>query len=155
MALSKMNLVKLVSIIQSKWDIIGLLQEAETIPMQVKCENGHQINLALGPEGSRRDRLRCKFRGCRKDIEIQTENWLEGSKLGLEKMLLFIYTWSQDLATISYCKNELGMNHSTAVDYNNYMREVCAWFIEKQSQKEIGGEGKIVEIDESLFTRRK
>ena len=150
LALSKMNLGKLVSISKSKWDTFGRLQEAETIPMQVKCENGHQMNLPLGPEGSRRDRWRCKFRGCRKDIGIRTKIWLEGSKPGLDKMLLFIYTWSQDLATISYCKNELGMNHM-----NMNMREVCAWLIEKQSQQKIGGEGKIVEIDESMFTRRK
>ena len=124
MALSKKNLGKLVFITKSKWDTIGLLQEAEIILLHVKCENGHQMLLALAPEGSRRDRWRCKFRGCRKDIRTRTKTWLEGSKLGLGKMLLFIYAWSQDLATISYCKNEITMNHNTAIDYNNYLREV-------------------------------
>ena len=47
------------------------------------------------------------------------------------------------------------MRHSAVVDFSSYMREVCTWFVEKMSVGEIGGDGCIVEIDESLFSKRK
>ena len=47
------------------------------------------------------------------------------------------------------------MGHSAVVDFSNYMREVCMWFVEKMSVENIGGDGCIVEIDESLFSKRK
>ena len=103
MAPSKMNLGELLSITKSKWDTIGLLPETQITPMQVKCENGHEMHLALGPEGLRRFRWRCKFRGCRSYCNPD-KTWLKGSKYGLEKLQIFIYAWSQDLATINYCK---------------------------------------------------
>jgi len=46
------------------------------------------------------------------------------------------------------------MSKSAHVDWNNYLREVCVWNIEIDN-KEIGGPNLIVEIDESLFVRRK
>jgi len=47
------------------------------------------------------------------------------------------------------------MNKNTTVDWSNYMREVCVGHLVKNSQQKIGGEGEIVEIDESLFSKRK
>ena len=54
----------------------------------------------------------------------------------------------------TFAKKELGMSPSSVVDFSNYLREVCAEEILKNSQK-IDGQGQIVEVDESLFTRRK
>ena len=41
------------------------------------------------------------------------------------------------------------------VDWNNYMREVCANILLNRQQSKIGGEEMIVEINESLFIKRK
>jgi transposase-like protein len=46
------------------------------------------------------------------------------------------------------------MAQATVVDYNNYMREICSWKLQ-QGPQVIGGNGMTVEIDESLFTKRK
>ena len=45
-------------------------------------------------------------------------------------------------------------SNSTIVDYYNFAREVCVCVLEKDSEQ-IGGPGKIVEIDESKFGKRK
>jgi len=37
----------------------------------------------------------------------------------------------------------------------NYLREVCVWKLENNRNKEFGGPGLFVEIDENLFVRRK
>lgn len=47
------------------------------------------------------------------------------------------------------------INKNTVIDWNNYLREVCVLSIEARNQGKIGGRGKIVEIDESLFSKRK
>jgi hypothetical protein len=49
----------------------------------------------------------------------------------------------------------LKINNNTVIDWNNYLREVCVLNIEARNQGKIGGRGKIVEIDESLFSKRK
>lgn len=47
------------------------------------------------------------------------------------------------------------MDRNTTVDWNNYLREVCVFDVARKNAGQIGGDGHIVEIDESLFTRRK
>ena len=48
--------------------------------------------------------------------------------------------------------HELGPVHGTGVDWDSFCREVCEMTMFDSSQK-IGGEGKIVQIDESKLSR--
>ena len=48
--------------------------------------------------------------------------------------------------------HELGLVHGTGVDWDRFCREVCEMTMFDSSQK-IGGEGKIVQIDESKLSR--
>ncbi|GFQ97985.1 DDE_Tnp_IS1595 domain-containing protein [Trichonephila clavata] len=52
-------------------------------------------------------------------------------------------------------EQELGIADKTVIDWNNYMREICALEMNEKERKQIGDEGLIVEIDESLFVKRK
>lgn len=49
---------------------------------------------------------------------------------------------------------ELQISSNTFVDWSSFCREVCMEWANGQSQK-LGGPGKIVEIDEAKFGRRK
>ena len=64
-----------------------------------------------------------------------------------------IYFWAhkypQDIVI-----HELHISHTTIVDFYNFCREVCSVVLERYSEP-IGGPGKIVEIDESKFGKRK
>jgi transposase-like protein len=51
-------------------------------------------------------------------------------------------------------KHELSISNQTIVDWYNYCREVCVSILEKVSEL-IGGQGVVVEIDESKFGKRK
>ena len=72
----------------------------------------------------------------------------------LEQLLLFTYMW------VWRCEQQFIMREcrigscSTIVDWCNFAREVCATILENESEP-IGGVGKIVEIDESKFGKRK
>jgi hypothetical protein len=67
----------------------------------------------------------------------------------------FFYGWAYERTSVKWCEHELGIDHSTVVDWNNYMREACSASIVNMGSGKIGGEGLIVEIDESMFTKRK
>ncbi|CEF61423.1 Hypothetical protein SRAE_0000054700 [Strongyloides ratti] len=51
-------------------------------------------------------------------------------------------------------KRELGLNASTVVAWNSYLKEVCL-YMEKKEENKIGGKRLTVEVDETLFSRRK
>ena len=59
------------------------------------------------------------------------------------------------MTTGEWCKQHLEISDHTVVDWNNYLREVCLSALLRRPSQKIGGEGLIVEVDESLFTRRK
>ena len=57
--------------------------------------------------------------------------------------------------TEQFVQRELRISsNSTIVDWYNFAREVCVAVLEKDSEA-IGGPGKVVEIDESKFGKRK
>ena len=55
---------------------------------------------------------------------------------------------------LSILQHELGLTAKTLVDWNNFMREICSNYVQDHLAP-IGGRGKIVEIDESLFFKTK
>ena len=67
----------------------------------------------------------------------------------------FIYSWCWDLSSVAWCERELSMGKNSVVDWNNAMREVCVHSLQQQQRRKISGEGLIVEIDESMFSKRK
>ena len=58
------------------------------------------------------------------------------------------------MTSIQFCENELDIKKNAVMDWNNYLREVCACTL-INNPVIIGGARTTVEIDESLFTRRK
>ena len=130
------------------------LQKRKNIPKKKLCRNGHQMTLYISESDSRHCRWRCKLRKCRQEIGIRTNNWLQGSGLAFDKFLLFIYFRCENKTSINFCKKELDMSPSSVVDISSYLHEIFADKFLKNSQK-IDGEGQVVEVDESLLTRRK
>ena len=54
--------------------------------------------------------------------------WLDGSTLAVEKIILQIYSWSKEYASIRFAEDELGINKNIMVDFNYYLREVNLLF---------------------------
>ena len=61
--------------------------------------------------------------------------------------------WCQDLDR-AHIKLELGISSNTAVDWDIFCWETCEVTLENQREK-FGGKGKVVQIDESKFGKRK
>ena len=108
--------------------------------------NGHPMVLQLRDKGGR---WRCHSRQCRTEVALRKNTWMEGSKLAYRDFILFIYCWSRKLTCVNFVEHELGINHCTTVDYNNYLREVCAADL-LQNPSIIGGPNTTVEVDKCL-----
>ena len=109
------------------------------------------MTLQLSDNG---DRWRCRSRQCRTESGLRIGTWLEHSRLPYRDIILFIYCWAYEMTSIQFCERELLLNKNTVVDWNNYLREVCAADL-LRNPIAIGGPNTTIEIDESLFSRRK
>ena len=103
---------------------------------------------------------RCRDRGCRRKFNIRRGSFFEGSHLQLWKILCLTYFWSIDcgrsrgLSQLQIMKElEIG-SKKMVVDWKQVCRDVCVSYFLNYPQ-EIGGVDRVVEIDESLFARRK
>jgi len=59
------------------------------------------------------------------------------------------------MSSVTFYKGELKMEQNVVVDCSSYIHEICVWELENIKNKEIYGPSHIVEIDESLFVRKK
>ena len=93
---------------------------------------------------------RCNFK-----LSIRKGTWFHQSRLSLKQIVLFTNMWlilsssRQKLIT-----EELDISSRTFVDWSSFCREVCMEWAAERSHK-LGGPGKIVEIDEAKFGKRK
>ena len=71
----------------------------------------------------------------------------------LEEILKLSYWWCQDLDQMQV-KHELGLAENTGVDWDSFCREVCKITLLGNCEK-LGRNGKVVQIDESKFDKRK
>ena len=69
------------------------------------------------------------------------------------QIVIFVYYWVQKIFTHYTVLRNVQITLETSVDWRSYCSEVCEhWF---NNQEAIGGNGCIVEIDETLVVRKK
>jgi len=61
----------------------------------------------------------------------------------------WVYEYTQKIVA-----HETGLSRPTIIDFYNFCREVCVCVVEDHCEP-IGGPGKMVEVDESKFGKRK
>ena len=89
----------------------------------------------------------------RAEVSIRRGSWFDNSKMTVEEILKLTYWWGQDLDQ-TQIKHELGLAESTGVDWDSFCCEVCKITLLENGEK-LGGYGKVVQIDESKFGKRK
>ena len=147
-----MNFLQVSNLVHDKDSAVLFLQQRGVLHNPRICVNCNApMNLYLRARG---DRWRCNIRGCRSEVGLRKDTWLENSNLPYQKVVLFLYAWSRELSSIDYCKRELDIGHTTVVDWSNFIREVCAADL-LANPVVLGGPGITVEVDESLFSKRK
>jgi len=84
---------------------------------------------------------------------VRRDSFFAGSHLSIIEITKIIYYWTYQYPQ-HIVLHETGKIKKTIVDFYNFCREVCAVILEQQSEP-IGRSGKIVEIDESKYGKRK
>uniref|UniRef100_A0A915E6A3 Transposase n=1 Tax=Ditylenchus dipsaci TaxID=166011 RepID=A0A915E6A3_9BILA len=106
--------------------------------------NFHKMKLKFGQQVQ----WTCRTGNCKQKnprIGLRVNNWLETTRLPVHKIILFIYCWCYKLTSCDFCERELEISREAVVDYNSFLRErLLAYDL-----------GYTVEIDESVFSRRK
>ena len=139
----KMNLLFLSNVVPDKASSIQFLQQRGIVHNPRICADGHEMTLQLRDKG---DRWRCRIRECRTESSVRKDTWLEGSKLAYRDIILFIYCWSKQYTKIRFVQEELGVGKDATIDFNNYLREVCAADL-LANPILIGGPNMTVEVD--------
>ena len=134
---------------------IRFFQQREILHQERTCEKcGTEMRLST-------DRgihvWRCKNKRCKSKKGLRTKTWFnsgnQGSKLSFVVLIKFIFYWSIESHSIIFCARELRMCKATTINYCSYMREVCSAAL--RTLRSIGGAMCTVEVDESLFSKRK
>ena len=89
---------------------------------------------------------RCKRKGCKTIVSVRDGSFFKKSKLPMSKLLHCIYLWALETSIVS-------ATAQLAVDFYNFLREVCSTALIR-NPVQLGGPGRIVQIDESLFAHK-
>jgi transposase-like protein len=90
---------------------------------------------------------------CKKRISIRTGTYWVDSNLTARQIILLLYFWANK-ATNAQISEYIDISPRVCVDYLNFIREICSWKILQES-KQLGGEGQIVQLDESVIYKPK
>ncbi|XP_065662708.1 uncharacterized protein LOC136085338 [Hydra vulgaris] len=103
---------------------------------------------------------RCMQKQSKKKISIRVGSFLEISQLKLWKIIGITYIWTRSAGksggfSVKDIQKDLEIGSNiTVVDWNQFCRDIAVtYFLNNRVQ--LGGPGSIVEIDESLFSRRR
>ena len=91
---------------------------------------------------------------CKKQKSIRSGSFFQRSHLKLWEILKIIYLYSHDVSSQSFIYKEIGISSRTIVDWKSFVRDVYVNHLLEHSNK-VGGDGKVVQIDESLICKRK
>ena len=97
-----------------------------------------------------RRRKRCSY-----NVSIFNNTWFAKSHLDIETNLLFVNLFLRKYFSYQVIRDELKLSDKTITDWSSFCREVLVSWCLNNSAEKIGGDGQIVEIDESKFGKRK
>ena len=132
--------------------IITFLQGKNVLARQKQCSCGTMMEIQARSDISDGYRWRCP--DCRKGVSVRKGSFFEKSKITLQKWLLLMHWWARqypvkDAAT----KTEVSLH--TAIQVYSWMRDVCSYRLcTVDPPIKLGGNTKVVAIDESLFSHK-
>lgn len=96
----------------------------------------------------------CKNSKCKAKTSIRTGTFFERSKLDIADILQICFMWSKNLP-LKYVAEDLNISTKTMIDWYRFCGDIVLFHYENAETSKIGGVNQIVEIDESVFSKRK
>lgn len=135
-----------------------LVETGFIINDKIRCKKkgctGKRADLSLITNNSKAEGVEwnCLKKGCKGTLSARTNTWFSSSKLRTHEILSLSYYWWHEMKP-KHLIHDLQFEGHTIVDWSSFCREVAIDEVITKSVP-IGGRGKIVEIDESVFARR-
>lgn len=135
-------------------EAVKFLQEKGVFVKQRKCSSNHDMRLFFTE--TRGFFWKCSKETCNnKRISVRDGTWFSHCNVSLVRAVRFLYGWSMELTSTIWCRKQLGFRSSTTLDWNRSIRDVIVEDLDRRPCRRIGGEGRIVEVDETIFVKPK
>ena len=138
-----------------KQGLITYLQNKHLLAQSMQCHR-----CALPMQLQTRDTSVCsdgyswRCSQCYTYRSIRHDSFFSKSRLSLQKWLLLMHLWSRDCPVTDAAK-EAQITEKSAIQLYQYFRDVCSWrLVSYDPPVALGGTGKVVSIDESLFCHK-
>ena len=146
------NIFTIFRLTGSKKSCVEFLQEQGILRNSVACSQCGE-NMSMTENRAKTDGHIFRCRRCDKVKSIRSSSFIETSKLTLEQFIFLLYFWSTQESVKQVCTH-LALSEHTVCDWMNFIRNICSWKLLKLNQQ-IGGIGRVVQIDESLIYKPK
>ena len=148
-----MNRHELLTLIQSCQTIFAFLVDRGLLAAKRDCTCGNEMVLRERPNSEDGYHWECPVRCCRKRRSIRAGSFFEDSKIPLEQWLFIIFLWSMNESS-NTVSQLTGLSLRTVITALQKLRDICSLKIMHGDIK-LGGRGKTVEIDESMFGHKR
>ena len=120
----------------------------------VKCNNGTNMTFVERTEsGGSKDGYTWRCPVCHTMKTIRSQSFFEKSRMPLNKWIFLMYLWSMNVGVCTAAM-QAEVTEKTAVDAYQFFRDVCSTRLLNDGPILLGGEGVVVQIDESLFVHK-
>ena len=149
-----MTMFEMMKATETPEKVVSFLQEKGCLPTRKVCPDcNHEMVLTERNDTMQKKIFRCKRRHgstrCQRTISITAGTFFYGIHLSLFTVLWLLWGFAEGMPNFWFVCH-LSLSSRTVTDWLNFCREVCMVCVEQKS-RQIGGFGKIVEIDESKF----
>ena len=130
---------------------ISFLQQKGLLATAMTC-SGCNAPMVLGRKRDISDGSIFRCARCKTTKSLRAGSFFSKSKLPLQKWLLLLYWWIRQYP-VSDAAEEAKVTRETAINVYQWLREVCSTKL-VATPIVLGGLGKTVQIDESLFRHK-
>jgi len=150
-----MNIQNLEWIFSNEKAALAFSWSTKLIDSEKTCNNNHDISkMGLIHHNTSHHGVIWRCSLCKKTCSILKNSIFDNSKLEIGKVLKIIYFWAHDYG-VNRTAFKLQVSQHSVSSIFRQIKRACYIYMNNEGNIPIGGEGKIVEIDETLFSKRK
>ena len=129
---------------------IRFFQQKNLLATSKVCSCG--TAMSMGRKGDITDKHIFRCPSCKTTKSIRSESFFSKSKMTLSQWLILLYWWVKEYPILKAAE-EADVSDVSAIDVYQWLREVCSTALIQQPII-LGGPGKVVQIDKSMFKHK-
>lgn len=144
---------------KSDEDLLHFFQRNSFVKLNYRCKvrNCRRYCVVRKKEGSNSLNMTFYCSRCRKDVSVLMGTFFENMRVPVRSVLKLMWLWSCDIRTL-LAANVLKISRKIVIQQYRYFRDIVSWKLLQPNQANaflMGGPGHVVQIDESVITKRK